>query len=156
MRSRRFTLLLSILALAGCSSSKDAREVGLIEPEIRVRQIAGQLLPRVGVDTDISLEIDVFNQSSEQIVLERIELRSTPTSEIVYRSAVRQLKEQIPPGEVRTVEMWVVAQQTNPRADERSPVWVRGTAIFSSPFGRFRSVFIEPVIVHELKTPGVD
>lgn len=132
------------IAVAACSSSSGT--VSLLEPELRVRTQSGQIEPRAGAETDIALQIDVRNVSGETITLERIQLRTTPTSDVSYRQVSRTFDVEIPPGEVRTVELWVSATRTNPRGDARSPVMVRGTAIFSSPVGGFRKVFIEPVV----------
>lgn len=149
---RALVAALLVFAMAGCTSMADAGGVGLLEPEIRVRQLSGQLLPRVDVATDVNLQIDLLNRSAEPIVLERIELRSTPTSEVIFRSSSRQLHEEILPGELRTVDFWVEARLEDRSSGSVRPastggtVVVRGTAVFDSPAGRFRTVFIEPVV----------
>lgn len=154
MRALVSGLLLTLTA-AGCTSMADAGGVGLIEPGIRVRQMSGQMIPRTDVVTDVNLQIDVFNQSAETIVLERVALQSTPTSEVIYMPASRQLHEVIPPGEVRTVDFWVQARLEARsssgvgRGAEGGGVTVRGTAVFDSPVGKFRTVFIEPVVVFD-------
>lgn len=137
-----FILMLSGLA---CSSgAPDAAPSGLTEPEIRVRQSEGQFEVMEGREIDINLQIDVFNGSSEEITLKRVGLRSIPTSGIQFDSSGRNLNEAIPPGSVRTVDVWVLA--TKSPSSLGPSMTVRGTAVFVYSGGTFRTVFTESVV----------
>lgn len=134
-----------ILVGLGCSSgAPDAPPSQMSEPEIRVRQSEGQFEVMEGREIDINLQIDVFNGSSEEITLKRVGLRSIPTSGIQFDSSGRNLNEAIPPGSVRTVDVWVRATKS-PSALGPS-MTVRGTAVFVYSGGTFRTVFTESVV----------
>lgn len=132
-----------ILVGFGCSSGAPGA-LPSEEPEIRVRQSEGQFEVMEGREIEINLQIDVFNGSSEEITLKRVGLRSIPTSGIQFASSGRNLNEAIPPGSVRTVDVWVRATKS---ASALGPSMnVRGTAVFVYSGGTFRTIFTESVV----------
>jgi hypothetical protein len=144
MASRVGLALLLLLASASCSSSSIPR---LIEPEFRVRQVVGQIAPsrRLSSATEINLMIDIANRSEETITLKRVSLQSMGSGGFRIEPASRTYDVRIEPRQVQTVDIWVFAQSESTSIDPNAPVSVRGTAIFNTPAGNFRSVFIEPI-----------
>lgn len=144
-------LLIAILIAAsgagGCSSaSEEASDHGLSEPLVTVRQPQGQPLARPGESVDLNLQVDVYNSSSEPITIRRLSLSTLPTSDIQFKPAGRNLDETIAPKTSETIELWVRASNDSRRNDPMGPVQVRGTAVFDSAKGKFRTVFIENVV----------
>lgn len=141
----RIALVSVTVLLVACSGA--GVPAGLIPPEFRVRQPAGQIGEGyVLVDeTSIDLLVDVLNRSSEPITLRRLSLQAVSGGAFGFEPASRTFDETIPPGQVRTVDMWVRAKAENVRMDPSNPVSVRGSAIFDSGVGSFRRVFIEPI-----------
>ncbi|MBW3563316.1 MAG: hypothetical protein KY459_01150 [Acidobacteria bacterium] len=138
------TSFLILFGLACSSGAPDSPPSEMSEPEIRVRQPEGQFEVMEVGDIDINLQIDVFNGSSEEITLKRVGLRSIPTSDIQFASSGRNLDEAIPPGSVRTVDVWVRA--TNSSSSLSPSMTVRGTAVFVYSGGTFRTIFTESVV----------
>jgi hypothetical protein len=147
VRPARIAVALAALAMIpACTQAGFAAAAGQFDPEIRVRQPAGQVEPRPGVETDINLQVDVFNTSSRVITLKRIQLATLATEHLQFRPARRSLDLVIPPNEFRTAELWVIATLVDSRRSPGGGVTVRGTAIFESPSGDFRKVFTERVV----------
>ncbi len=140
------------LALASCKSGgseSDRMPLQLIPPEFRVRQVSGQMLPMRRVEpSSVSLQIDIFNRSSEPILLKRLQLQSLIGGAYRFPVTTRLFNTTIAPDGVQTVDMWVDAVVETDMRNETAPVQVRGTAIFDSPVGNFRRVFIVRVIEH--------
>jgi hypothetical protein len=138
---------LALLAVVpACTQAGSGAAAGQFDPQIRVRQPAGQVEPQPGVETDINLQIDVLNTSSQTITLRRIQLATLATERLQFQPARRTLNLVIPPNEFRTAEVWVVATLVDARRSPGGGVTVRGTAIFESSAGDFRKVFTEPVV----------
>jgi len=142
-------LIPSLLIPVSCSSASGNMPVQLIPPRFRVRQLAGQVAPSAYRDTtNVNLLIDVYNDSAEPIVLKRIRLKSQ-SGNLQIQPTGRYYNETVPPHDVRTVDIWVRAYLDNVFGSENEPIQVRGTATFTSEYGSFTRLFIEPVIVHD-------
>lgn len=147
-------LLTALLIPAACSSSKVSEKmpVQLIPPRFRVRQMPGQMTPGAYRNpTKIDLLIDIYNDSAEPITLRRIQLRSQ-VGNLQFSPAGRILTERIPAHGVKTVDVWVTATMDMPFGPQEEPMSVRGTATFSSEYGTFQHLFIEPVLTGDQAT----
>lgn len=147
MRLRAVAMI--ALVLAGCGTAADQGPAQLLAPKIRVRQLAGQILPspRSPV-TEIELLVDIFNESSEPITLKRLQLQSIIGGGFRFQPTARTFNKVIPPGGVETFDLWVEIAAEAPGVDVRSPSTVRGTALFDSPAGGFRHLFTEQIVEH--------
>ena len=135
---------LVILVTLACSSGGNAPP-DLIPPEFRVRETSGQFRPR-GTDTvPITLQVDIFNRSSEELVLKRLQLQSMGGGAYRFDPAWKIFDRKIPAQSVRTFELPINASLESASIDASAPVTIRGTAIFESPFGKFRRVFVNPL-----------
>jgi hypothetical protein len=139
-------VLVALAVVPACAQAGSAAVAGEFDPQIRVRQPAGQVQPQPGVETDINLQIDVLNTSSRPITLRRIQLATLATERLQFQPARRTLNLVIPPNEFRTAEVWVVATLVDARRSPGGAITVRGTAIFESGSGDFRKVFTEPIV----------
>ena len=138
--------LIAVLALmfllpVGCSSP----DLQLIPPRFRVRLPAGQIVTISGAAT-ITILIDIYNDSNEEIVLKRLQLQSRSTSNFLFRSHVRVHQERIPPGGVATVDMIIDGRFLD--RDSGLGSAVRGRAFFESEFGGFSHPIFEQVLEH--------
>lgn len=135
---------LVILMTLGCSSGGHAPP-DLIPPEFRVREISGQFRPRGTETVPITLQVDIFNHSSEDLVLKRLQLQSMGGGAYRFGPASKIFNQKIPSQSVHTFELPIDASLESITIDPSTPVTIRGTAIFESPFGKFRRVFINPL-----------
>lgn len=151
MRRRAFLLLVLLLASARCGSSGSDLSVELIPPRLRIREAAGMLRPwKDQMRVPMNLLVDVFNDSSESIVLKRLVIQSSPASMsgMKFDPSTRDVPEVIPPNGVRTVEVWISAWVELPNLDAGTQTTIRATAYFDSELGRFRRVFNVPILPH--------
>lgn len=135
------------LGLVGCGTAADQPSAQLLAPKVRVRQLAGQILPSARSPvTEIELLVDIFNESAEPITLKRLQVQSIIGGGFRFRPIARTFNKVIPPGGVETFDMWVQIAAESPGVDVRSPSIVRGTALFDSPAGGFRHVFTSEIV----------
>ena len=136
------------LVLAGCAAA-DQRPAQLLAPTVRVRQMAGQILPSPYAPvSQIELLVDIFNESSEPITLKRLQLQSLTGGGFRFIPTSKAFNKVIPSGGVETFDLWVEIAAESPGVDVRSPSTVRGTALFDSPAGGFRHVFTSEIVEH--------
>lgn len=143
---RRLAKLGSLLVLLvfGCSSGDKTRP-DLIPPEFRVREISGQFRPHANETVPITLQVDIFNHSAEDLVLKRLQIQSMGGGAYRFGPASKIFNFKIPSQSVQTFEIPVDASLESIAIDPSTPVTIRGTAIFESPFGKFRRVFVSPL-----------
>lgn len=135
---------IAFLVMLGCSSGGNAPP-DLIPPEFRVRETSGQFRPRGSESVPLTLQVDIFNHSSEELVLKRLQLQTMGGGAYRFGPASRIFDHKIPSQSVRTFELPIEASLESVSIDASAPVTIRGTAIFESPFGKFRRVFINPL-----------
>jgi len=135
-----------VMAL-GCSSGGNTRP-DLIPPEFRVREMTGQFRPRGSETVPITLQVDIFNHSSEDLVLKRLQLQSIGGGAYNFGPALKIYNFKIPSQSVETFEIPVDAWLESSAIDPSTPITIRGTAIFESPYGKFRRVFINSLEDH--------
>lgn len=95
----RIALVSVTVLLVACSGA--GVPAGLIPPEFRVRQPAGQIGEGRGLvdETSIDLLVDVLNRSSEPITLRRLSLQAVSGGAFGFEPASRTFDETIPPGD---------------------------------------------------------
>lgn len=143
LHAAAFTVAGISLALA-CSSGNRAK---IIQPELEFVQLVGpeELNFQQG-DIEIQYGLRIANRSSETISLQQIQLASVGAGgPYQLRRETYFFKRDVPPGQFTDVAFWAKAISTGDFAslDANAPVTVRGTAIFSSPVGDFRQVFVK-------------
>jgi len=136
---KRIAALLLLIAV-GCSSGGNVPP-DLIPPEFRVREISGQFRPRGSEAVPLTLQVDIFNHSSEELVLRRLQLQSTGGGAYRFGPTSRDFSRKILSQSVQTVDVPIMASLESLTIDPSTPVTLRGTAIFDSPFGKIRRVF---------------
>jgi hypothetical protein len=131
------------LALA-CSSGNHAK---IIQPELEFVQLVGpaELNYQQG-QIEIQYGLRIANRSSEPITLHQIQLASVGAGgPYQLRRETYFFSREVPPGQFADVTFWAKAISTGDFAslDANAPVTIRGTAIFRSPAGDFRQVFVK-------------
>lgn len=146
---RRIVLFLAFVipVLTACSSDSANAPLGLIPPELHIRQTQGQAFAARHSEGPISIkfEIDVFNPSSETIQLQRLQMESMGAGAYTMRNSAKPFDTDVLPGKTQTVEMWAPAYANNTISGANGPVTVRVQAEFKSDLGKFRKIYIEQV-----------
>lgn len=149
MKKVEFGFLLSgLLVLAACSTAiKGADGVGLIPPELKIRQLGGPgvLANQLSGPTQVNFEIQIFNPSSEEIELERIELQTVGQGAYTISNASRPFEKQISSDKTITVTTWVGAVSGDTIIGLNGPATLRITAYFRSEFGKFKQIYTQTV-----------
>ena len=151
------TLVMILFTTGSCGSATPSIPARLIPPRFRVRLVDGQIRPtRHQVPVNLSLMVDVYNDSGEEIVLKRLLIRNSPqtSSGILFDAASRIVDERIPPRNVKTVDIWIRAWVELPNLDWGSRTMVRGEATFDSAYGGFRERFDLPILDHYPAEPA--
>lgn len=142
-----FVLVIPILTACGSSNGfRDDAPVGLIPPELNIRQTEGQAFAARHIEGPISVkfEVDVFNPSSEAIELQRLQLESIGEGAYSLRST-KPFQTNVEPGKTQTVEMWAPAYANSTISGANGPVTVRIQADFRSELGKFRKIYVKQV-----------
>lgn len=141
--SRKIALGIMICSLfVGCGSSRQD-PVGLIPPAINIRHVGGIPPMHSGSVVPIYFEIDVTNQSSESITIDRLELSSSSGGSYDIVSRDEFFNTEVPPGETRTVNVAASARVFSVRTSQVEPITIRAIVHFESLAGRFRRVVIQ-------------
>jgi hypothetical protein len=141
-------LLFAVLVLAGCSASIDSKPpVGIIPPELAIRQLggAGVAASQVTGPTPVNFRIQVYNPSSEDIELQRVELQTVGYGAYTISNASRPFDKPIPSNKTIEVDTWISAYANDTIIGVNGPATLRVTAYFKSPFGAFKQVYTKEV-----------
>lgn len=143
MRNAIFVLVIA-LAAAGCASS-DPHNAKAPAPDVEVLELVGpaDLGYTYGL-ADLRFEVRVANHAAEPITLRRFDL-STVSGGGAYtlRRDSYTFNETIPANGTGTVTLWAHAFLLGRTASEMEPTTVRGIAIFDSPSGGVRKIFLQ-------------
>ncbi|HUF17954.1 MAG TPA: hypothetical protein VMS12_07915 [Thermoanaerobaculia bacterium] len=134
--------LICTLIVAGCGSSSQ-NSAGLIPPLINIRHVGGVPPMSSGTTVPIYFEIDVTNQSSESITIDRAQLASSSGGSYDISSRDEFFNTEVPPGETRTVNVAATARVFSVRTSSVEPITIRATVHFDSLAGRFRRIVIQ-------------
>jgi hypothetical protein len=135
-----FLVLSAAVGLTACGSTAGDPGVPLT---INVRHVSGMPPMRAGVTVPIYFEVDVTNQSSEAITLERLQLASFGGASYQISSRTEYFNETVPPAETRTVNVSASARVLSVRTASDEPITIRATVDLASPGGRFRRVVVQ-------------
>ncbi len=160
MKKVKLGLLIGgLLILSACSSAiTSADGVGLIPPELKIRQLGGPgvLANQLGGPTPVNFEIQVYNPSGETIELERIDLQTLGIGAYTISNASRPFDKPIPSDKTITVTTWVGAIAGDTIIGVNGPATLRITAYFSSEFGKFKQIYTQNVNTRLDPTPPSD
>lgn len=146
MKRSLFPIVMIGALLEGCGSL--SQSVELIPPRMQIREAPGQVRPARNAErVPLNLLIDVYNDSSEQIVLRRVTIRPGIGSQsgMKFEPVTRDFSVAIPSRGVRTVDADIVAWVELPNLDANTTTSVRAVAYFDSALGGFRKVFNVPI-----------
>jgi hypothetical protein len=148
MRIRRAIVVLAVAGLAACSSAvSSTAPTGMIPPELEIRQLGGAApaASQVTGPVPVNFRIQVFNPSSEDIELQRVELQTIGYGAFTINNASRPFDKPIPSGSRVEVETWIGAVANDTIIGINGPATLRVTAYFKSPFGVFKQVYTKDV-----------
>ena len=98
---------------------------------------------RSGASLPIYFEIDVLNESSEPITLERAQIASSGSGSYEILSRTEFFRTKIAPGEVGTISLPATVRVFSVRTSAMEPISVRAMVYFDSPLGKFRRIVIQ-------------
>lgn len=144
---------LSAVLIAACSSSNDAQ---VIPPEISVLPLEIPEARPQSLDVfSVVIRLNVSNRSSEELVLNRLDLSSIGTGAFTIAPSTHRYNFNIPPGRVARVEAWVQLTAEERIGGPEGDIIVRGVAFFRSPSSTaFRRVFTQKMAVRPGRRPG--
>jgi hypothetical protein len=148
MRTHRFLTVLGALCLAGCQTAVRASvPVGIIPPELSIRQLGGSAIAasQMSGPTPVNFRIQVFNPSSEDIELQRVEFQTIGYGAYSIGNASRPFDKAIPSNQTVEVDAWVAATASDTIIGVNGPATLRVTAYFKSPFGTFKQIYTKEV-----------
>ena len=141
-------LIGGLLVVAACSTAiTSADGVGLIPPELKIRQLGGPgvLANKLGGPTPVNFEIQIYNPSIEEIELERVELQTMGVGAYTIGNASRPFDKLVPSDKTISVTTWVGAVAGDTIIGVNGPATLRITAYFNSEFGRFKQIYTQTV-----------
>jgi len=148
MRTLGSGLLLVLLLAAGCSSGvASTPPPGILEPQLAIRQLGGSgvAASQVTGPTPVNFRIQVFNPSSEDLELQRIEFQTVGYGAYTVSNASRPFDKPIPSNTTIEVDTWVGAYANDTIIGVNGPATLRITAYFKTPFGVFKQVYTKEV-----------
>jgi len=148
MRTRLRLVSLTVLLLAACTSSIDSKPpVGIIPPELEIRQLGGSgvAASQVSGPTPVNFRIQVFNPSSEDIELQRVEFQTVGYGAYTISNTSRPFDKPLPSNKTIEVDTWIGAFANDTIIGVNGPATLRVTAYFKSPFGVFKQVYTKEV-----------
>lgn len=141
-------LTLAFLVFVSCSGGISSTvPVGIIPPELEIRQLGGTGIAasQVSGPTPVNFRVQVFNPSSEDIELQRVEFQTVGSGAYTISNTSRPFDKTIVSGKTIQVDTWVGAYAESTILGANGPVTMRVTAYFKSPFGTFKQVYTKEV-----------
>lgn len=148
MRLHGSLLALGVLFLSACASGITSNPpVGVIPPELEIRQLggSGMAATQVSGPTPVNFRIQVFNPSSEDLELQRLEFQTVGSGAFTIGNASRPFDKPIPSNKTIEVDTWVGAYANDTIIGVNGPATLRVTAYFKSPFGTFKQTYTKEV-----------
>ncbi len=137
MHRRVSLLFLVVLFAVACGSTGSNRPANIAAPEIRAG-INGTVFFGSGTTAPVNIDVAVTNTATVPIVLRRIEVDSPGMSTYGVIRTARTMRENIAPGETKTVTVFATAV-TNVR-NPSEPLMIRVIADFESGKDRWREI----------------
>ena len=128
---------LTVLFALACGSTASSRPAGITAPEVR-SDLAGTIFFGSGNTAPANIDVTVTNTASVPIVLLRVEVDSPGMSTYGIRRTVRQVRENLAPGETKRVTVFATAitEVRNPS----EPLTIRTIADFEAGKDRWREI----------------
>ena len=148
MRLQTSILVLAVSVLVGCASGVSPEPpVGIIPPELSIRQLggAGVAASQVSGPTPVNFRIQVFNPSSEDIELQRVDFRTVGYGAYTISNASRPFDKPIPSNKTIEVDTWIPAYANDTIIGVNGPATLRVTAYYKTPFGAFKQTYTKEV-----------
>lgn len=137
MHRRVSLLFLVVLFAVACGSTGSGRPANISAPEIR-SGIAGTVFFGSGTTAPVTIDVAVTNTATVPIVLRRVEVDSPGMSTYGLIRTARTMRENLAPGETKTVSVFATAV-TNVR-NPSEPLTIRVIADFESGKDRWREI----------------
>jgi hypothetical protein len=135
---RRVSLLFLVAVFAGaCGSAGSSRPASIAAPEIRAG-VAGTVFFGSGSTAPANIDVSVTNRATVPIVLRRVEVDSPGMSTYGIIRTARTMRENIAPGETKSVTVFATAV-TNVR-NPSEPLTLRVIADFENGKDRWREI----------------
>src|SRR3954453_11900121 len=146
---RTVTALFVLLITAACSSGTQLSQNAAHIPQPEITIIGRTDLtnvPTIAAGITAHFEFRIANQAEVPITLRRIDLDSLGGGSIGVQARNRQFNTVIAPHSVQSVDFVTTAFINDPNSfSGRSPVQVRGVAVFDSPDGSLQKVVQQQV-----------
>lgn len=138
-------LIVAAVVLAACTSSAPkGPKADIPAPEFQIVQVVGpsQLTFEEG-NIEVQYRVTIRNRAQVPMTLRRIELRTVNPAGGAYTLVPRSyyFKEEIPPGQERSLTFWAKAVGYGRSTRDSEPVTVRGVAYFETPAGYYNHIF---------------
>ena len=143
-----FAFSLLFIAAACTSGNQISQNVAHIpQPEITIIGRTDMTnIPTLAAGIQAHFEFRIVNQAEVPITLRRIDLDSLGGGSIGIQARNRQFNTVIAPHSVQTVDFLTTAFVNDPNSfSGRSPVQIRGVAVFDSPDGSLQKVVQQQV-----------
>ena len=139
---RRVSLLFLVVAVAAlfaiaCGSTGSSRPAGITAPEVRA-DLVGTIFFGSGNTAPANIDVTITNTASVPITLLRVEVDSPGMGTYRIQRTVRQVRENLAPGETKRVTVFATAI-TNVR-NPSEPLTIRTIADFEAGKDRWREV----------------
>jgi hypothetical protein len=139
---RRVSLLFLVVAAAAlfalaCGSTSSSRPAGITAPEVRA-DLVGTVFFGSGNTAPANIDVNVTNTASVPIVLLRVEVDSPGMATYRIQRTVRQVRENIAPGETKRVTVFATAVTNVSNPSE--PLTIRTITDFEAGKDRWREV----------------
>lgn len=136
----RRTLSILLLLSFACSSASTQRPASIPQPDIDARMV-NPLFFGSGNTAPATIEVRVANRGRVPIVIRRIELDSPGMGQYTLGRYVRQHRETVPPGEMRSLTAFATAYaQTTRRPTE--PLTIRAIVEFQAEGAVWREILM--------------
>ena len=129
-------VVVALFALA-CGSASSSRPAGITAPELR-SDLVGSVFFGSGNTAPANIDVTVTNTASVPIVLLRVEVDSPGMATYRIQRTVRQVRENLAPGETKRVTVFATAitNVSNPT----EPLTIRTVADFEAGKDRWREI----------------
>ena len=139
---RRVSLLFLVVTFAAlfaiaCGSTGSARPAGISAPELRA-DLVGNVFFGSGNTAPANIDVNVTNTASVPITLLRVEVDSPGMATYRIQRTVRQVRENLAPGETKRVTVFATAITAVSNPSE--PLTIRTIADFEAGKDRWREI----------------
>ena len=130
-------VLAAALFAAACGSTSSSRPAGISAPELRA-DLAGTVFFGSGNTAPANIDVTITNTASVPITLLRVEVDSPGMATYRIQRTVRQVRENLGPGETRRVTVFATAVTNVSNPSE--PLTLRTVADFEAGKDRWREI----------------